>query len=492
MPKAHIIGSGIGGLATALRLRSKGYAVTVFEANPYPGGKLHAIDLEGYRFDLGPSLFTMPHFVDELFRLFDREPEDYFRYLRKEVLCEYFWDDDTRFTARKNPEDFARAAADTFAEDQESVLGYIRKNQKKYELTAPLFLEGSLHKASTYLSATTLKALMQLPALDVLGTLNRVNERKFSNPKLIQLFNRYATYNGSSPYMTPGIMSMIPHLEMFYGTFFPEGGMHEIVMSLYRLAVDEGVVFQFESKVDEIITNGKKAQALRIGDTLHKADLFVSNMDIFPTYRKLLPGHPAPEKTLAQERSSSALIFYWGISKSFSELDLHNIFFSNQYEEEFDHIFGKKTLYHDPTVYINITSKDWPSDAPTGSENWFVMINAPGDYGQDWEQLKSEARKNIIRKLNRVLNTDLEPLIEVEYVLDPPGIQANTSSYRGALYGAASNSRFSAFLRHPNFSRKIANLYFCGGSVHPGGGIPLCLLSARIISDLLPNALTHE
>ena len=120
------------------------------------------------------------------------------------------------------------------------------------------------------------------------------------------------------------------------------------------------------------------------------------------------------------------------------------------------------------------------------------MINAPGDYGQDWEQLKSEARKNIISKLNRVLKTDLEPLIDVEYVLDPAGIQANTSSYRGALYGAASNSRFSAFLRHPNFSRKISNLYFCGGSVHPGGGIPLCLLSARIIAEMLPNAETNE
>ncbi|MBT8179425.1 MAG: phytoene desaturase [Eudoraea sp.] len=491
MPKAHIIGSGIGGLATALRLRSKGYAVKVFEANPYPGGKLHAISLEGYRFDLGPSLFTMPHFVDELFRLFDREPENHFRYIRKEVLCEYFWDDDTRFTARKNPEDFAKAAAETFSEDQEAVLRYIRKNQKKYELTAPLFLEGSLHKASTYLSSKTLKALLRMPALDVFGTLNKVNERQFSHPKLVQLFNRYATYNGSSPYLTPGIMSMIPHLEMFYGTFFPEGGMHEIVMSLYRLAEEVGVTFEFESKVDEIIVDGGIAKALRIGDTLHEADLFVSNMDIFPTYRKLLPKHPAPEKTLAQERSSSALIFYWGISKSFPELDLHNIFFSNQYQEEFHHIFSKKTLFHDPTVYINISSKDWPADAPPDSENWFVMINAPGDYGQDWEQLKSEARKNIIRKLNRVLKTDLESLIDVEYVLDPAGIQANTSSYRGALYGAASNSRFSAFLRHPNFSRKISNLYFCGGSVHPGGGIPLCLLSARIIAEMLPNAETH-
>ena len=492
MPTAHIIGSGIGGLATALRLRKKGYEVTVFETNPYPGGKLHAITLDGYRFDLGPSLFTMPHFVDELFRLYDKEPTEHFKYLRKEVLCEYFWDDNTRFTARKDPEVFAEDAASTFSESPQALLKYLRLNQKKYDLTAPLFLQSSLHKAGTYLSLKTLKALMSMPQLGVFGTLNEVNEKQFKHPKLVQLFNRYATYNGSSPYLTPGIMSMIPHLEMFYGTYLPEGGMHEIVMSLYRLAVEVGVRFHFDSRVDEIIVEGGKASAVRIGDTLYKAEVVVSNMDIFPTYRKLLPSQPAPEKTLAQERSSSALIFYWGIKKSFPQLNLHNIFFSNDYKEEFHHIFHRKSLYEDPTVYINITSKDWASDAPSGCENWFVMINAPGDYGQDWEQLRSDARKSILKKLSGILKTDVESLIEVEHVLDPPGIQANTSSYRGALYGAASNNRFAAFLRHPNFSRKIPNLYFCGGSVHPGGGIPLCLLSARIVSELLPNAPAHE
>ena len=488
MPKAHIIGAGIGGLATALRLCKKGYEVSVFEANPYPGGKLHAIALEGFRFDLGPSLFTMPQFIDELFLLFDKRPELHFKYKRKEVLCEYFWDDSTRFTARQNTDDFAGDAAAAFDENENAIRTYIHRNKKKYDLTAPLFLEQSLHKSKTYTSVKTLKALMSMPSLDVFGTLNGVNEKYFKHPKLIQLFNRYATYNGSSPYMTPGIMSMIPHLEMFYGTFFPEGGMHEIVMSLYRLAVAEGVDFHFESKVDEIVVENGKATGIRVGDKIHSARLIVSNMDIFPTYRNLLPNQPAPEKTLAQERSSSALIFYWGINKTFPELDLHNIFFSNDYQSEFDHIFNKKTLGNDPTIYINITSKDWPTDAPEGCENWFVMINAPGDHGQDWEEMKARARKNIIQKLNRVLNTDLEPLIAVEHVLDPPGIQSGTSSYRGALYGAASNSRFSAFLRHPNFSRKISNLYFCGGSVHPGGGIPLCLLSAKIISEMVPNA----
>ena len=149
-------------------------------------------------------------------------------------------------------------------------------------------------------------------------------------------------------------------------------------------------------------------------------------------------------------------------------------------------MFIEKGLSEDPTVYINITSKDRLEDAPEGCENWFVMINAPGDYGQDWELLIANARQNILKKLSRNLGCSLEDLIEVEEVLTPPEISRRTSSYRGALYGAASNNRFAAFLRHPNFTHRIRGLYFAGGSVHPGGGIPLCLLSAKIVSESVP------
>jgi diapolycopene oxygenase len=208
-------------------------------------------------------------------------------------------------------------------------------------------------------------------------------------------------------------------------------------------------------------------------------------MDIFSTYKKLLKEQTHPERTLRQERSSSAIIFYWGIKRQFAELDLHNILFSDNYQKEFEHIFDHKNLFEDPTVYINITSKELSSDAPNGGENWFVMINAPGDFGQNWDSFVAQARKNIIDKINRLIGINIEPLIEVEDILTPPLIEKSTGSYRGALYGAASNSKFAAFLRHPNFSSKIKGLYFSGGSVHPGGGIPLCLLSAKITSDLI-------
>lgn len=484
-----VIGSGIAGLATALRLRAIGLEVTVFEANDYPGGKLHAFELGEYRFDAGPSLFTMPELVTELFDLYGLDADSFFSYHQKEIVCKYYWEDGVQFAVSANPDTFIQEASSTFAIKPAMLKKYLKKSQRKYELTAPLFLEKSLHKSSTYLSVDALKAVLQTQKLDINTSLHKLNQRTLKEPHLVQMFNRYATYNGSSPYQTPGIMSMIPHLELHGGTYFPKGGMHSITKSLFALAKKQGIVFHFGEPVEEILIKQKKATGIRTPKSQYLSDYVVSNMDIFSTYKKLLPQQVHPSRTLKQERSSSAIIFYWGIKKSFPSLDLHNILFSANYKEEFDCLFKRKTLFNDPTVYINITSKESKEDAPKGCENWFVMINAPGDYGQDWEEMVQTAKQNIILKINRLLNTDIASLIEVEDVLTPVLIQRRTSSYRGALYGAASNSKFAAFLRHPNFSKNIKGLYCCGGSVHPGGGIPLCLMSAKITAELIQEEL---
>ncbi len=278
---------------------------------------------------------------------------------------------------------------------------------------------------------------------------------------------------------------MIPHLEMSLGTYFPQGGMKSIPLKLYELAVQQGVNFCFNEPV--LYINEERGRVVGFHTSIRefKADIVISNADVFTSYRNLLPENHTSPRVMKEERSSSALIFYWGIKKTFPELDLHNILFSDDYRSEFDYIFNKKEIYSDPTVYINISSKCEPVDAPQGCENWFVMINTSGNYGQDWNTLISKARQNIKQKINRILDINLDNLIEEEDVLDPRIIESKTSSHRGSLYGTSSNSKFAAFLRHPNFSSKLKNLYFCGGSVHPGGGIPLCLFSAKIVSDFI-------
>jgi phytoene desaturase len=492
--KAIVVGAGIAGIAASIRLSKQGYTVDVFEASQHPGGKMSAFVNKGYRFDGGPSLFTMAHLVDELFTLCGENPSDHFNYQQLDTICHYFFEDGTRFQAHKSWEDFDKSLQGiASASERKALKKQLDKAAFRYNTTAPLFIEQSLHKARNFFNFKTLKGLFYTPKLNLFQSMDRENQQRVGNKYLVQYLNRFATYNGSDPYRAPALLNMIPHLEQQLGSYYPKGGMVSIPTSLYQLAVKQGVSFHFGHPVQEIITPNRQAEGIRVlnqssGETLTLlGDVVVSNADIYTTYNKLLPRHTAPKRTLNQERSSSALVFYWGIAATFPELDLHNILFSADYKQEFKDLFAGGAPYTDPTIYINITSKCDAKDAPAGCENWFVMINVPSHVGQDWTAITAAARKHILGKLQRILGRDIEPLIACETVLDPVLIESRTSSYGGSLYGTSSNNRFAAFLRHKNFSDDIKGLYFCGGSVHPGGGIPLCLNSAKIVAGLVES-----
>lgn len=481
-----IIGAGVAGIATAVRLALKGHAVTVFEAQATFGGKMHQFELPGgYRFDAGPSLFTLPQLVDDLFRLAGRDPQQYFRYERLDPITHYFFADGTRLTAWADEAKFAAEVEAKLGVPAAHVRDFLARSARAYEGTAGTFLQKSLHKASTYFSPEVLRAVAALPGLGLTGTMHERHAKIFRDPRLVQLFDRFATYNGSDPYQAPATLSLIPHLEHGIGAFYPAGGIYSIAQSLVGLAEELGVTFRYQEPVEEILTVDGRISGVRTAQGEYGFGLVVSNMDVVPTYRRLLPHEPAPERTLNQPRSSSALIFYWGIDRAFGELGLHNIFFSADYQQEFEAIFQQKTISADPTVYVNITAKKTAADAPAGHENWFVMVNVPHHQGQDWAPLVARTRQAVLAKVSQALGVAIEPLIRAEQVWEPRGIEQRTSSFGGALYGSSSNNPLAAFLRHPNFSRQLPGLYFCGGSVHPGGGIPLCLLSAKIVSDLI-------
>ena len=485
MPKAIIIGAGIAGIASAIRLAIKGYQVEIFEENGYPGGKLSQIELNGFRFDAGPSLFTMPQYVDELFQLAGKDPKHFFTYNKLETICKYFFEDGTQLNAWADAGKFADEVDSKTVDKASAVKAYLKKSATIYDITNHIFLEKSLHKASNYLNLKTVDSILKFPQIDPFRTMSEANQSSFKDSKTQRLFNRYATYNGSDPYQAPATLNIIPHLEYHFGAYFPVGGMISITTSLVKLADDLGVKFHYNSPVEEIIVENKCAMAIRVDGDIITASTIISNMDVYFTYRRLLPTQPMPSKINNQERSSSALIFYWGINKTFPELDLHNIFFSENYREEFHHIWQLKSISSDPTIYVNISSKYLPSDAPSGCENWFVMINVPSNEGQGWDKLIAQAKGNILKKLSRILKQDISELLTCEATLDPRSIESKTASFQGSLYGTSSNNKYAAFLRHANFSSKIKGLYFAGGSVHPGGGIPLALLSAKITADLV-------
>lgn len=481
-----IIGAGVAGIASAIRLAVQGFTVTVFEKNSYAGGKINYFEKDGYCFDGGPSLFTQPQLIEELFALAGEPIAAYFTYEPVPVACTYFYEDGTVINGYTNVEELAAELHTKTGEDLAAVKKYLSKSKRLYEKTGSIFLNYSLHKRSTLWKAPILKALMATKLTNLFSSFHTLNKKSFKNPHTVQLFDRYATYNGSNPYKAPGMLSVIPHVEYNEGIYYPKGGMISIANAVYKLAIKKGVRFCFNAPVQKIIYNENTVLGVVADNENYMADVVVSNMDVYFTYQQLLNDEQSANKILKQERSSSAFIFYWGMNKAFPQLGLHNIFFSEDYRAEFNHIFKLKKLYTDPTVYINITSKCEPGiQAPPGKENWFVMVNVPANKGQYNEQFQHALRSAVINKLNRLLKTDIRPLIAVEEILNPVMIEHNTSSYMGSLYGTSSNSRIAAFLRHPNFSRHIKGLYFAGGSAHPGGGIPLCLQSAKIMSDIV-------
>jgi len=501
-PRVLIVGAGLGGLASAIRLASAGYAVTVFEKQSGPGGKAFTEQIGRYRFDTGPSLFTLRSVFADLFTAAGRSIDDYLQLESLTEICNYFWPDGARARSFADAEEMGREFERAFDEDPEHLARFLSYSRRIHEITAHLFLEKSLHEWSTYGSAGFWRSLVRLPWIDPLRTMYSAVVSYFDDPRLRQLFCRYATYNGSDPYRTPATLNIIPHVEYGLGAWSVGEGIYAIPRALERLARELGVEFRYGVRVERILTEGTPGFRGRLGIAGGRArvtglqvegetvpgEVVVSNADVTPTYRDLLADDGAPRyrRYRKLEPSSSGVVFYWGIRRTFSELGLHNIFFSADYRSEFRAIFDEKRLPQDPTIYVNITSKSGgEGDAPPEGENWFVLVNAPHHIGQNWDEQVALLRQTVLDRLSRELGTDLEALIEVESCLTPPEIEAKTDSFGGSLYGIASNSRLAAFLRHPNRSRRYRGLYFVGGSAHPGGGMPLVLLGGKIVAELV-------
>lgn len=479
-----IIGAGIAGLAAALRLKKRGQRVLVLEKNNYVGGKMNEYTSMGYRWDTGPSLFTMPDLVDELYQLYDKNPSDYYQYQEEEEACRYFFSDHTQLNFYTNRTQLKQELSNKLKVNVAAIDLYLKRSEQKYNSIGKVFLEHPIHKP---LKLPWKKLALMLPQLlrtNMLCSLHQLNTAKLSNKHLVQIFDRYATYNGSNPYQASGILSMIPHLEQNIGTFFPKKGMRSIVEGLYMLAKEIGIEFELGIEIQScqqvpqgyLITTPKEYLTKKV----------ISAIDCLSFYKHILKDDDLASHYQRQERSSSALIFYWGMEKEFPRLGLHNIFFSEDYEKEFEFIFTKKEIPIEGTIYVHISSKINKKDAPKGGENWFVMLNVPAGAEVN-ENDKEQIKDAILNRLETLLKTSVRTHIKTERFWTPKGIEMDTGAIAGALYGAASNKKTAALSRHPNFSKKYKGIYFCGGTVHPGGGIPLSIQSAKIVDQLIAN-----
>lgn len=304
--KLIIIGSGVAGLASAIRLSTAGFEVSVYESNEYPGGKLSAFTQDGFHFDAGPSLFTEPENIEELFTICGEKTEDYFQYIKVDNTCNYFFENGKVVHAFSDASLLENELKEKLNETGD-VKKYLRQSQSLYESIGSVFVNYSLHKRKTWLHKRIFKAFRQLRFPYLFQSLHKYNHKKFSQPETVQIFNRYATYNGSNPYKAPAMLSLIPHLEYNTGTWYPKGGMISITNALYQLALRKGVTFNFGCKVQKIIHFEGKVAGIVCNDENIYADVVLSNADVYFTYKHLLNlGHKA-KQVLKQERSSSAL-----------------------------------------------------------------------------------------------------------------------------------------------------------------------------------------
>jgi phytoene desaturase len=461
--------------------------VDVYERADAPGGKAGTLELGDFRFDTGPSLVTMADVLKEPFRDCGRDADDYLTFSRLEPICNYFWPDGTTLSSHHDVEAFGREVEARTRDGAEELRRYLRYSQRIYDVAGEQFLFKSISEGSSLLNWSTFKALLRSYRMDVRRTMHKANASFFEDPKMVQLFDRYATYNGSNPYWMPATFNLIQHVEYGLGAYTVDGGIHSIPKALERLAREEGAEFHYGTEVERVLLDGKRVTGVRTAGGDHEYDAVVSNADVVHTYGRLL-GDTTSKPARRYDRlepSSSALVLYWGIKDTFDQLDIHNILFSPDYREEFRDLFERKRCPAEPTVYIHIMSKHVPTDAPPGCEAWFTMVNAPHVAGQDWDAELERTREAIKARIEAALGIELEGLIVEEEVLTPVDIEARTSGNRGALYGISSNTRMSAFVRQRNRSKHYRGLYFAGGSAHPGGGMPLAVLSGKIASGLV-------
>ena len=478
-----IIGAGIAGVATAIRLANKGKSVLIFEKNKRPGGKLEEVKGNGYRFDRGPSLFTQPDLIDELFTLCGENPRDYFNYSRHNENCTYFFPSGNTFKLTGDTTEDKKALSGIYsAKDADAYLSYLESSKRTFNSIGKLFIDHEQPKLTDFFKWKFIKHYPKFLSKKLLSNLDAYNDACFDSPELKQLFDRYGTFNGSNPYKMSGIYSMIPHLDLNLGTYFPEKGMRDIIDQLFQLAIRQGAQFLFEQQPSaKRTTDGFTISSNNVD---YKVDKLVSAIDHLSFYKHVLKSQSDISKFEKQERSTSGLVFLLGVKNDISTLGLHNIFFSDNYAEEFKDLFERKKLTESPTIYVHVSSVIKSEDAPSGGQNWFVMVNTPAGV-EVTDNYKDHVKNILFNMIKDRTGTDVSNSIEFEDHWDTQDIESLTGSYQGALYGAASNKTLDSFKRHGNIHPSIPDLYFCGGTVHPGGGIPLAVRSAKIVANLI-------
>ncbi len=476
-----IIGAGLGGLSAALHARARGWSVDVFEQSGCPGGKCNRFERDGFQFDTGPSLLTLPEVVAEPFAAVGQSIEDHLEWIPVEPGCTYHFHDGTIFHAPGTLDAFEEALIQQWPSEADGWHRFRRTLTGLWELSGPAFLFNPL-KLSTLRKIPWGKIAAGFAALRP-ESMRRSIERHFRDPNLRTLFSRFATYNGSDPWRTPATFNVIPYAELAFGSWTCRGGLFALVRALESVAISKGVRFHYNTPVSRVTFDpAGKANGLTLDNGRHHpCDAVICNADaVQARVGELLTDHPRHKSWVRRYRraepSLSGFVALAARPRTTPDTGTHNVFFPADYRREFTELFETPQPLSDPTLYLSISARHSPEMAPEGQEGWFILANAPSL--RDHPQWDSAAYADFLhhRLCERL---DLRPEDSLwTHGIGPHHLATATGAWHGTIYGPASNSRFAAFARVPNADPR-ARIGFAGGSAHPGGGIPLTLLSGR-------------
>ncbi|MGN7454280.1 phytoene desaturase family protein [Paenibacillus pasadenensis] len=497
-----VVGGGLGGLSCAIHLAARGCRVTLLEKEPELGGKLQRVEADGYRFDNGPSTLTMQPVFDAVFAAAGRKREDYVRFRPLDPIARSRFADGSVVDLTADAERMEAQIAAYSPEDARSYRAYMRESARLHALAEREFLSGLILGWKDRLRPSLLAGFARIRPL---ASMDRVLRSYFRHPNTLAMFGRYATYVGSAPRQTPAVFNMMAHIEAGdgggSGVFAADGGSYAIVEAYARLARELGVDIRTRAEVRRIAVLHGRAAGVETDGGFVRADAVVLNADPLEALRRLVPelDRPStPDRRLDRlEPSVAGFVLLLGLRGELGGLLHHNVFFPDDYEAEFDDLFGRRELPADPAIYVCRSGGGAAAGAVGGSgrTSLFALVNAPAQRdGLDYEALKDAYAERILglleaRGLSGIAERTDPQAGGLRRVLTPDDLARRTGAWRGAIYGMSSNRPSQAFFRFPSRDRDIRGLWYAGGSAHPGGGTPIVTICGRLVAERLLEEL---
>ena len=490
-----VIGGGLGGLAATCTLAARGHNVILLERSSWLGGKAAQWNQDGYRFDMGPTILTVPSVLKRIFAEANRRLEDYLELVCLDPQWRSFFDDGATLDLVSDTEQM-KQTLNRFSGQSGVSAGYekfMQMSKKLHEISDKFFFWKSVESIRDTLDLKTtfdIATLKDLLALRMGRSVANTVRSHVTDQRAAQMIDHFTQYVGSSPDASPAVLCSIAHMQTSEGVWYPIGGTRAVPVALARLAEELGVDIRTGSNVRRVVVENGKVQGVELAggeriDTNH----VVSNCDSVLTHRELMddPIWQKFRKRRKYEPACSGVVLYLGLNRRYEQLIHHNFVFSHDPHEEFDYIYNKGEPAPDPTAYVCAPAATEPDVAPEGGEALYVLVHTPYlRQGHDWSKMLPGYRRTIIEKLEKTAGMeDLEKHIVCEHTLTPVDIRDRYNVLDGAIYGLASHGKFFGAFKPGNRSRDVLGLYLAGGAAHPGPGMPMVMMSGWIAGDTL-------